>query len=78
MPRAGLDPEIVLRTAAAIADCDGLELLTIAKLAVRLGVKAPSIYHHIRSLDCVKDDLTIKALQSMIDRTRDALAGVAE
>ena len=77
MPRAGLDPEIVLRTGASIADSDGLELLTIAKLAVRLGVKAPSIYNHIRSLDCVKDDLTIQALQSIIDRTRDAMAGVA-
>lgn len=77
MPRAGLGHDVVLQTAITIADSEGLSSLTIAKLALRLGVKAPSLYNHIRSLDCVKDDLTTQALQSLLDRSRDAMAGVA-
>ena len=76
MPRAGLDLAVVLQTAVTIADSEGLESLTIAKVALRLGVKAPSLYNHVRSLDCVKDDLTTRALRSLLDRTRDAMAGV--
>ena len=77
MPRAGLDREVVLQTAVMLADSEGLESLTIAKLALCLGVKAPSLYNHIRSLDCVKDDLTTQAMLLLLDRTRDAMAGVA-
>ena len=77
MPRAGLDHGVVLQTAATIADSEGLASLTVAKLALCLGVKPPSLYNHIRSLDCVKDDLTTQAMLLLLDRSRDAMAGVA-
>ena len=77
MPRAGLGFEAVLQAAVALADSDGLETLTIAKLASFLGIKAPSLYNHIRSLDGLKDDLTAQGLRSLLDRSRDAMAGVA-
>ena len=38
MPRAGLAPETVVDAAAALADADGLDSLTLARLAKRLGV----------------------------------------
>ena len=78
MARAGLDTEVVLKAAITIADSEGLASLTIAKLASFLGVKAPSLYNHIQSLDMVKDDLTRKGILLLLDRTRDAMAGVAE
>ncbi len=77
MPRAGLDSEAVLQAAVALSDSDGLENLTIAKLASFLGVKAPSLYNHVRSLHTVKDHLTTQGLLSLLDRSRDAMAGVA-
>ena len=77
MARAGLDSGVVLQAAIAIADSQGLESLTIAKLASSLGVKAPSLYNHISSLDRVKDDLTTQGLLLLLDRSRDAMAGVA-
>jgi AcrR family transcriptional regulator len=77
MPRAGLDLDVVLQAAITVADAEGLESLTIAKLASFLGVKAPSLYNHIRSLDALKDDLTTQGLLLLLDRSRDALAGVA-
>ncbi len=77
MPRAGLDSDAVLQAAVALADSEGLETLTIAKLASFLGIKAPSLYNHIQSLDGVKDHLTTQGLLSLLDRSRNAMAGVA-
>jgi AcrR family transcriptional regulator len=77
MARAGLDSEVVLQTAVAIADSEGLESLTVARLAGLLGVKAPSLYNHIRSLDTVREELTSRGLLLLLDRARDAMAGVA-
>ena len=56
MPREGLNPAIVTETAAAIVDADGLAALTLARLAARLGVAAPSLYKHIGG----QDDLTLR------------------
>ena len=77
MPRAGVDSDVVLQAAVALADSEGLEHLTIAKMASFLGIKAPSLYNHIRSLEGVKDQLTTQGLRSLLDRSRDAMAGVA-
>lgn len=50
MPRAGLDVEAVVVAAAELADADGWEKLTLARLADRLGVRAPSLYAHVDGL----------------------------
>jgi len=50
MPRAGLAPETVVDAAAALADADGLDSLTLARLAKRLGVQPPSLYAHVGGL----------------------------
>ena len=47
MPRAGLDPEAVVTAAAELADAEGLEAVTLAKVAARLNVRAPSLYVHV-------------------------------
>ena len=77
MPRAGVGVDTVLQAAVALADSEGLEHLTVAKLASLVGIKAPSLYNHIRSLEGVKDHLTTQGLLTLLDRSRDAMAGVA-
>ena len=47
MPRAGLDPDLVVAGAARLADEVGLANVTMGLLAERLGVRAPSLYKHI-------------------------------
>lgn len=46
--RVPLTRERVLRSAIELADEDGLDALTMRRLADRLGVEAMSIYHHVR------------------------------
>jgi AcrR family transcriptional regulator len=46
-PRAGLDASTVVDAAAALADSEGLESVTLAKLASELGVRSPSLYAHV-------------------------------
>jgi AcrR family transcriptional regulator len=50
MPRAGLDSASVVAAAAQLADSNGLEKLTLARVADRLGVRTPSLYEHVDGL----------------------------
>lgn len=77
MAKAGLNLEKVLQAATTIVDAEGLGCLTIALLATSLGVKPPSLYNHIASLDRLKDALTHRAVLLLLDNSRDSLAGVA-
>jgi AcrR family transcriptional regulator len=47
LPRRGLDRAQVVEAAAAIADADGLEAVTLARVAGALGVRPPSLYNHV-------------------------------
>jgi AcrR family transcriptional regulator len=76
MARAGLSKEAVINAAITIADSEGLASLSIKKLASSLGVRAPSLYNHIQSLDMVKDEITRQGILLVSARTRDAMVGV--
>jgi len=54
-PRTPLSKERVLRAAVALADRDGLEALSMRKLAQELGVEAMSLYNHVRNKEDVLD-----------------------
>ncbi|WP_329566371.1 TetR-like C-terminal domain-containing protein [Kitasatospora sp. NBC_01266] len=47
MPRAGLTPDLVVDHALALIDADGPEALTLAAVALRAKVAAPSLYKHV-------------------------------
>lgn len=47
-PRGTLDREGILRAALEIADAEGLDGLTIRKLATSLGVSPMAVYRHVR------------------------------
>jgi AcrR family transcriptional regulator len=49
----------VLQTAAEIVDAEGLEALTLARLAARLDIKTPSLYNHISGLAGLRRDLAL-------------------
>jgi AcrR family transcriptional regulator len=53
VPRAGLNTDRVVTAAMELADEVGLDKLTLAGLAVRLGVRQPSLYKHVASLEAL-------------------------
>ncbi len=61
--RRGLTRERVIEAALAVADADGLEAVTIARLAADLGVRPPSLYNHIAGREDLLRALTVRSLQ---------------
>ena len=53
--RAPLNRERVLRRAIELADADGIDALTIRRLAEQLGVEAMSLYHHVPNKEAILD-----------------------
>lgn len=73
--RAGLDTAAVVHAAAVIADAEGLEALTIARLAEQLGVRPPSLYNHVAGLDGLRRALALMGLQELHTRMSRAAIG---
>jgi AcrR family transcriptional regulator len=77
MPRAGLDSEAVVRAAAELADQAGLEAVTLAGLASRLGVRSPSLYAHIDGLEDLRVRLGARGARELAAAVQSAAAGKA-
>ena len=77
MPRAGLNTAAVVAAAAEIADAEGLDRLTLARVAAAAGVRTPSLYNHVESLDDVRRRVALLALRDLADALRDAAVGRA-
>jgi AcrR family transcriptional regulator len=77
VPRAGLSTAAVVDAAAALADEHGLEALTLARIAASVGVRTPSLYNHVGSLDDVRRRLALLAVRELADAMRDAAVGRA-
>jgi AcrR family transcriptional regulator len=77
MPRAGLTPDAVVEAAAAVADKDGLEAVTLARLAADLGVRPPSLYKHVDGLDAIRRALAVKGVTEANRRIQQATIGKA-
>jgi AcrR family transcriptional regulator len=75
MARAGLTAAAVADAAAALADEVGLDNVTLARLAGRLGVRPPSLYKHVEGLDDIRRSLALKGLTEVNQRMMRATVG---
>jgi AcrR family transcriptional regulator len=66
--RVGLDQVTVVEAAAKLVDEEGIEQLTLGRLAERLGVRTPSLYNHVAGLPGLKRDLALYCLRDLLDR----------
>lgn len=73
----GLTPERVAAEAAVVADEVGLDRLTLARVADRLGVSLPSLYKHVRGLDGLKRNLAVLGVRDLTSALSRAAAGRA-
>lgn len=76
MPRARLDRATVVQAAAALADREGLENTSIARVAEKLGVRSPSVYNHVDGLPALRRDLALLGLRTLAQRLTHATAGL--
>jgi len=77
MPRMGLDKDAVIRAASVLADAEGLEALTLARLAQQLNVRTPSLYNHVSSLAALRRELQLAGLRETGRRLTRAAVGLA-
>ncbi|MGO9490018.1 MAG: TetR/AcrR family transcriptional regulator [Solirubrobacteraceae bacterium] len=75
MPRAGLTADSVVEAAAELADAEGLEALTLSRLAQRLGVRPPSLYAHVGGLQDLRERLAERGSAQLADALQAAAAG---
>jgi AcrR family transcriptional regulator len=67
VPRAGLNTDRVVTEAAGLADEVGLDQLTQAALAARLGVRQPSLYKHVASSDALLRLISMRGKAELAD-----------
>ncbi|WP_030317822.1 TetR/AcrR family transcriptional regulator [Streptomyces flavochromogenes] len=77
MARAGLTAEQVTISGAELADEVGLDQVTMARVARRLGVKDASLYTHVRSLEDLRGRIALLAADEKTIRIAEATSGLA-
>ena len=65
MPRAGVTRAGITAVAAELADEVGLDSVTLAAIAQRLGVSGPAMYKHVAGLDALRRDLAVLAVDEI-------------
>jgi len=75
VPRAGLDTERVVDTAARIADAEGLDAVSLARVAAELGVRPPSLYNHVEGHGGLRRGLALRGVRELTAALRDAAVG---
>ncbi|HWF73736.1 MAG TPA: WHG domain-containing protein [Solirubrobacteraceae bacterium] len=77
MPRRGLDRSQVIEAAIAIADRDGLGAVTLARVAGSLGVRPPSLYHHVDGHEGLMRAIALRGLAELTATLQAAALGRA-
>jgi AcrR family transcriptional regulator len=75
MPRAGLSPEVVTRTATEIVNREGGNALTLARVAAELGVRSPSLYNHVDGLEALERSVALSGIDQLAEICRSAVMG---
>jgi AcrR family transcriptional regulator len=75
VPRAGLSTRAVVDAATALLDERGAGSLTLAGVAARTGVAAPSLYKHVHSLAELRSLVSLRILEEVTDAVATAVLG---
>jgi AcrR family transcriptional regulator len=76
-PRAGLSPDRVTALGLALVDRDGVDALSLARVAESAGVATPSLYKHVGGLPDLRDRVSVRVVAELTTRVRDAVIGVS-
>ena len=73
--QVGLDHDAVVDAAGELVDEAGVEALTLAALAARLGIRSQSLYAHVDGLDGLLRDLALDSVRHLGDELRSSVIG---
>lgn len=73
----GITKTEVIKTAAHIADENGLNNVSLKTVAEKLNIKSPSLYNHIKSLDELLREVAHMGMKTMNDRMMSSAIGVS-
>ena len=77
MARRPLDSETVIDEAAHLADEEGLDAVTLTRVADRLGVRQPALYRHVEGYDDLIRSLGLRGRERLATALGDAAIGVS-
>ncbi len=77
MPRESLTTELVVETAAGIANEEGLDAITLTRVAKELNASQPALYRHVDSYDDLIRLLGLRARDELYSRLTDAAVGLS-
>ncbi len=77
MKRQTLDTELVLDAAAGIADAEGLDAVTLTRVAADLGVQQPALYRHVDGYQDMLRLLSLRGREALATDLGEAAMGVA-
>lgn len=75
MARAGLSTASVVNVAVELVDELGAGALTLAAVASRTGVAAPSLYKHVRNLEALQQKVSARATAELAKALSTSVAG---
>ena len=73
--RAGLDRAAVVAEATKLVDEEGVEQLSLGRLAERLSIKTPSLYTHVAGLPGLRHELALSCARELRDNLTRATIG---
>lgn len=77
MPRIGLNRETVISAACELADAEGIDAVSLARLAKEFKVKAPSLYNHVRGAADLQRELSLLGIREANARMSHAAVGLS-
>ena len=73
--RTRLDKNTVVQTAVEILNAEGVNALSLSRLAEELDIKTPSLYNHVNGLDGLQRELEVMNARLLADRFSEAAIG---
>ena len=75
--RQRLSRSTVIEMAATIADAEGIDAVSLSRLATDAGVKQPALYRHVSGIDELRKLLSLRARALLVQELTNAINGCA-
>ncbi|MEH7072939.1 TetR/AcrR family transcriptional regulator [Neobacillus drentensis] len=76
-PKIGLELSFIIEAAGKLADEHGVNAVTLANLAKKLGIRPPSLYNHFDGLSGLRKKLAIYGIDKLYEAMANAADGVS-